>query len=82
MLNRIPQLYMLVTSRKGLGVLQNCIQPEIQFLNHLKAEKDVELFVSNSAPIYPRDIYQLILEDPKYDITKVFPEIKDVKKLE
>ena len=45
----------------------------------MKSEKDVELFVSNSAPIYELDIYKLILEDPKYDISKVFPEIKTLE---
>ena len=63
-----------------MGVVPNCTQPELQFLNNLKAEQDVELFLNNTkAKIMPEHVYNLILEDPTYDIGKVFPEIKSLQ---
>ena len=81
MLNQIPQLSIILTSRKQLGIVPNCVAPKIQFLSRLKAEKDVELFLfhADAGKISSKDIYNFILADPNYDINKVFPKIKSLE---
>ena len=80
LLNQIPQLSIILTSRKQLGIVANCVAPKIQFLSRLKAEKDVELFIFHAdiGKLGSRDIYNLILADPKYEVSKVFPKIESL----
>ena len=91
MQNKCPLVSTLVTSNryfKDFHELPNTKQPEIIWLKQLNAKEAVELFVANSAKIFPDQIYKFIMCDPKYPIKKLvgglnkmpYPITPEVKK--
>ena len=67
-----------MTSKKGIRpeeFTKLAVPPEVVYLKQLRSVPSVELFLYlSSATIYPQDIFDLILMDPKYPIKKLLPD--------
>ena len=81
LVNSCENLTIIIISSRPIGVINEPLNvlPETIFLDQLKPNQAVELFIDKSKEIYVEEIIDLILVNPKDCISKLLNGVEDLE---